>query len=100
MLTRAFGEHRLSLRYEWFDLQPYNDPPGITNQDKGNALAVAWLFQLTPKVRLGAEYLQIYSDRCKQDSCLWTMAPPAGYGLPQNIRESQVQVSLRWSFAR
>lgn len=99
LLTRGFGKQRLTLRYEWFDLQPYNDPPGITNQDKGNAIALAWLYQFRPKLRLGAEYLQIRSDHCKQDSCLWTMAPPVGYGLPQNIKESQVQLSVRWQFA-
>ena len=99
LLTRSFGAHRFTARYEWFDLQPFNDPPGITNQDKGNAVAVAWLYELTPALRLGAEYMQIRSDHCKQDSCLWTIAPPVGYGLPQNIKESQVQVSLRWTFA-
>ncbi len=98
MLTREFGPHRLSARYEWFDLQPYNDPPGITNQDKGNAFAVAWLYQMKPRIRLAAEYLQIHSDHCKQDSCLWTLPSPPGYGMPQNIRESQVQLSLRWMF--
>jgi hypothetical protein len=99
VLTRSFGPNRISLRYEWFDLQPYNDPPGITNQDKGNAVAVAWLYQITPKFRFGAEYMQIRSDHCKQDSCLWTIPPPVGYGQPQNIKESQVQLSLRWYFA-
>jgi len=93
LLTRSFGAQRVSLRYEWFDLQPYNDPPGITNQDKGNAVAVAWLYQLTPKFRLGAEYLQIASDHCKQDVCIWVFN-----GLPQKTRESQVQLSLRWLF--
>ncbi len=93
MLTRSFGEQRFSLRYEWFDLQPYNDPPGITNQDKGNAVAVAWMYQLTPKFRLGAEYMQIASDHCKQDTCIWVFN-----GLPQKTRDSQLQLSVRWQF--
>jgi len=93
MLTRSFGAQRFSLRYEWFDLQPYNDPPGITNQDKGNAIAVAWLYQLTPSFRLGAEYMQIASDHCKQDTCIWVFN-----GLPQKTRDSQVQLSVRWQF--
>lgn len=95
MLTRSFGDQRVSLRYEWFDLQPFNDPPGITNQDRGNAVALAWIFQATPRIRLGAEYLQIRSDHCKFDSCLWTLR----HGLPQVTRESQLQVSLSWQFA-
>jgi hypothetical protein len=93
MLTRRFGSQRISLRYEWFDLQPYNDPPGITNQDKGNAVALAWMYQFTPAFRFGAEYLQIASDHCKQDVCFWVFN-----GLPQKTRESQVQLSVRWQF--
>jgi len=93
MLTRSFGAQRISLRYEWFDLQPYNDPPGITNQDKGNAVAVAWMYQLTSKFRLGAEYMQIATDHCKQDTCIWVFN-----GLPQKTRDSQVQLSVRWQF--
>ena len=36
-LTHAMGRHRLSVRYEWFDLVPFNDPEGYTNIDEGNA---------------------------------------------------------------
>lgn len=101
-LTKTFDEHRFAVRYEWFDLQPYNDPPGITNQDKGNALAVSWLYQMTPRFRIAAEYMQIRSDHCKQDSCLWTRPSTGffpGYGLEQKTKDSQVQLSVRWHFA-
>jgi hypothetical protein len=93
LLTRAFGKHRLSTRYEWFDLQPYNDPPGITNQDKGNSAAIAWLYEINDSFRLGTEYMQIRSTHCKSQLCFWTFN-----GLPRNTKDSQLLVSLRWSF--
>jgi hypothetical protein len=96
-LTRKFGDHRFTVRYEWFDTQPYNDPPGITNQDTGNSAAVAWLYPLSAKLMLGAEYMQIRTDHCKLSSCLWNA--PFGYGLSQNTKESQVQLTVRWYFA-
>ncbi len=93
MLPRAVNRHRVSVRYEWFDLQPFNDPAAITNQDKGNAIAVAWLYTLTDSLRLGAEWQQIRSTHCKTDTCYWVFN-----GLPRKTNESQLQFSLRWSF--
>lgn len=92
-VTRAIQRHRLSVRYEWFNLQPFNDPIGITNKDEGNALALTWLFQLNQKLRFGAEYMQIQSEHCDSDTCFWVFN-----GLPRNTRESQAQVSMRWYF--
>ncbi len=93
MLTRAFGKHRFSFRYEWFDLQPFNDPMSITNQDKGNVAMLAWLYQVQKNWRVGAEWLQIRSTHCQTDICFWSLN-----GLPRKTNESQLQVSLRWSF--
>jgi hypothetical protein len=93
LLTRASGRHRLSLRYEWFDLQPFNDPAGITNQDDGNALAASWLYQLSDQFRVGAEYLSIASDHCATTSCVWV-----GSGLPRTTREQSFQLTVRWRF--
>lgn len=92
-LTRRFGEHRLTARYEWFDLQPYNDPQGITNQDKGNVLAVAWLYRFRPTLRIGAEYLRIESRHCRQAACAWVFR-----GLPRDTAEDRVQLTLSWQF--
>ncbi len=93
LLTRKFAQHRLTGRYEWFDLQPFNDPIGITNQDKGNALTIAWLYTPTKKLQIGAEYLQIASDRCRTDVCFWVFQ-----GQPRTMRESQLQLGIRWFF--
>ena len=93
-LTRSFGHHRASVRYEKFDLQPFNDPIGITNQDRGDALAIAWQFQAHPRLRVGAEYLRISSEHCRNDRCFWVFQ-----GLPRETEDSQVQITARWYFA-
>jgi hypothetical protein len=92
-LTHATGRHRVSVRYEWFDLVPFNDPDGYTNIDEGNALAVSYLFDVSKALRLGAEYLSIASDHCEPAACAWTW-----YGLPRSTREETLQLTLRWRF--
>lgn len=93
-LTTAVGErHRLSVRYEWFDIQPFEDPEGVTNRDDGAAWAASWLFQATEHVRIGAEYLAIATDHCSTQSCIWVWS-----GLPRTTRENTFQLTLRWRF--
>lgn len=93
-LTRAFGRHRVSARYEWFDSQPFNDPDGYTNKDDGNVLAVSYLLQATDQFRIGAEYLQIATEHCNDGaSCAWV-----GSGLPRATREDTLQLTVRWHF--
>ena len=93
MLTSAHGKHRVSLRYEWFDLQPFDDPEGFTNRDDGNAFAASWLYQATEQFRVGAEYLSIASDHCTSESCAWVFS-----GLPRTTREESFQLTVRWRF--
>lgn len=95
LLSRAFGRHRVSARYEWFDLQPFNDPDGFTNKDEGNALALSYLFEATKQIRIGAEYLSIASEHCDVDVfCAWVGI----HGLPRTTREDSLQLTLRWQF--
>ena len=98
LLTRAFGRHRVSARYEWFSLEPFNDPEGYTNLDNGNVLALSYLFQITDHFRIGTEYLQIATKHCEipaepDEQCAWVT-----YGLPRTTREDSLQVTLRWRF--
>lgn len=93
LLTRALGSSRFSARYEWFDLQPFNDPAGITNQDKGNSYALSWLYSVNESVRVGAEFMQIRSTHCRTPTCFWVFN-----GLPRKTNESQLLVSVRWRF--
>ena len=93
MLTRAFGRHRLSARYDDFDVHPYNDPDMYTNRDHGDAWTASWLFDWTDHVRLGAEYLAIATEHCETEQCAWVFN-----GLPRTSRQNQLQLSLRWQF--
>jgi phosphate-selective porin len=93
MLTRAFGRHRLSARYDDFDVQPIADPDKYTNRDKGHAWTASWLYDLSDSVRLGAEYLTIATEHCETDQCAWVY-----HGLPRTSRQDQVQITLRWQF--
>lgn len=92
-LTRGGDRHRFSLRYEWFDVRPFEDPDYLTNRDDGSAWAASWLFQVTPRVRVGAEYLAIATDHCTSDECFWQWN-----GLPRTTREESFQVTVRWRF--
>lgn len=93
LLTRPFGRQRLSLRWDDFDVHPYNDPDGWTNRDDGEAWTVSYLVDLRPGVRAGLEYLAINTAHCESDVCAWTMN-----GLPRTSRQNILQVSLAWQF--
>lgn len=93
LLTRPFGRHRLSARYERFDLQPYNDPAGLTNQDRGDATAIAWLYAPRRQLQIGAEVMRISSEHCRSEACYWVWQ-----GLPRDTRDVQLQLTLRWFF--
>lgn len=93
LLTRAFGKQRLSLRWDDFDVHPYNDPAGYTNRDDGVAWTASYLVDLRPNLRLGLEYLAINTEHCETDICDWTLS-----GLPRTSRQNAVQLSLAWQF--
>jgi len=93
LLTRAFGRHRLSARYDDFDVEPYNDPDRYTNRDHGYAWTGSYLFQWSDHIRLGTEYLAIVTEHCDTGQCAWVFS-----GLPRTTRQNLVQVSLRWQF--
>ena len=92
LLTRAFGRHRLSARYDNFDVQPNADPEQYTNRDHGYAWTAGYLFDWSKHLRLGVEYLTIATDHCENGQCEWV----AEYGLPRTSRQNQLQLSLRW----
>lgn len=91
LLTRAFGRHRVSARYDDFDVQPYNDPARYTNRDDGYAWTASWLYEWSAHVRLGAEYVAIATEHCETTQCAWVFN-----GLPRTSRQNQLQLSLRW----
>ncbi len=91
LLTRAFGRHRISTRYDDFDVQPVNDPDKYTNRDRGHAWTVSWLYDWSAHIRVGAEYLAIATEHCETVQCAWVLN-----GLPRTSQQNQLQLSLRW----
>ncbi len=98
LLTRAFGRHRFSARYDNFDVQPDADPQEYTNRDHGYAWTAGYLFNWSEHLRLGAEYLTIVTEHCRiqdpAERCAWVTS-----GLPRTSRQNQLQLSLRWQFS-
>jgi hypothetical protein len=95
LLTRAFGRHRLTVRYDHFDSTPVNDPDNYVNTDRGHGLAFSYLCELNRHLRLGAEYLVVRTRHCSVvGNCAWVSV----FGLPQDVREATAQAALRWRF--
>lgn len=95
LLTRAFGKHRLTARYDAFDVRPYNDPEGFTNRDQGHSWTAGYLFSWSERIRLGVEYLTIDTEHCDTNQCAWVFS-----GLPRTTQQNQLQLSLRWQFQK
>ena len=93
LLTRAFGRHRLTARYDDFEVQPHNDPDMYTNRDNGHAWTAGYLYDWSEHIRLGAEYLTIDTEHCDTQQCAWVFN-----GLPRTSHQDQLQLSLRWQF--
>lgn len=89
LATGARGRHRLTGRYDWFDVEDRDalvlaDP----NAEDGTAWTFAYLLTLHDAARLAVEWLQVTSTRTSR----------AGLDLDPRAREGQLQVSLRLSF--
>jgi hypothetical protein len=89
LLTGARGRHRVTGRYDWFDVEDrdvlIDDDP---NDESGHAWTAAYLFDLTGAARLAVEWLQVTSTRPSR----------AGLDLSPRTRERQAQASLKLRF--
>lgn len=88
LLTRAMGQHRVSLRYDRFNVSENDQTPLDNNSEHGRAWTVAYQVQLAEHASLATEWLQIQSRR---DA--WEY-----YGLEPFNTERQLQLSLRLRF--
>jgi len=57
------GKDRYTTRYERFTTHSRIPTPGDFSRQKGRAVTVAWLHDVTPHVRTGLEYLRATGDR-------------------------------------
>ncbi|MBN8281055.1 MAG: hypothetical protein J0M16_10640 [Gammaproteobacteria bacterium] len=90
LVTRAFGPHRFTVRWDDFDVQPVNDPDKYTNRDHGYAWTAAWLWDFSEHLRVGAEYVAIATDHCDVEQCAWVFS-----GLPRTSRQDQFLLTFR-----
>jgi hypothetical protein len=90
LLTRAFGRHRLTARYDHFKVTEADSTPLDENRENGHAWTLAYSLEATDKLTLAAEWLEIYTNRPA-----WTY-----FDLEQSRTERQVQVAFRFHFGR
>ena len=87
LLSRAIGQHRFSLRADWFDTDHFETsyPPGDT--ESGSAWTAGYSYERNAHWNFAVEALQIKSN---------VSARPA-IGEPAHATEKQLQVQVRYS---
>lgn len=85
LLTRAFGDHRLSLRYDDFDVTQNDSTREDNNPENGHAWTLSYQVGLSEKVSLATEWLSI-----KTHHCGWIY-----YGIGPTETETQFSVSIK-----
>lgn len=90
LLTKAIDQHRISARYDRFEVTEDDRVPLDENRERGNAWTLAYRFQATETIGLAAEWLRIHSNR-----------PAWAYNdLATSQTETQLQLSLQLRFGR
>jgi hypothetical protein len=87
LLTGARGRHRLTARYDWFDVED-RDATADVNTEDGSGWTIAYLVQWMDTARFAVEWLQVTSTRPSR----------ADLEIAPHARETQVQASLRFTF--
>jgi hypothetical protein len=88
LLSKAFSRHRLTARYDHFDVSDNDEIPLDNNAEEGSAWMLGYQFAATRYLTLAAEWLQIE-----------TVRPAFAYfGLNQSVTERQFQVSAQLRF--
>jgi hypothetical protein len=89
LVSRRFGRHRLSARYDYFETIDRDTMEGVyDNNEHGDALALAWIFKPTLEQRISVEGLYVKTDR----------EALSRYGLSDRFDELEIQFSYRRFF--
>lgn len=88
MLSRAFGPHRVSARFDNFSATDNDGIPQDANDEDGHAWTVAYRFDVSDNVAVAAEWLSIETQRSA-----W-----AYFGIPTSATERQSQLMLQVRF--
>ncbi len=88
MVTKAFDRHRLSVRYDKFEVTENDQTPQDNNAEDGNAWTLAYFYDYSDWVTFGAESLIIKTNRFS-----WQY-----YGLGPTRTEKQIQLTAQLRF--
>ena len=83
LLTRSFGKHRVSARYDNFDITQNDEIPVDSNPESGLAWTANYQYRFSGNFSLAAEWLSIKTHRFA-----FTY-----YGLDATVTETQFQVT-------
>ncbi len=88
LLTKSFGPHRISARYDRFEVAENDQVPLDNNSEYGHAWTLAYKYELGKNTALMAEWLSIESYREA-----WQY-----FDLDESKKERQLQLTLRFRF--
>jgi len=88
LLTRQFGKHRTSLRYDHFEVSQNDETPHDNNPEYGHAWTLGYQFGYSKHAAIAAEWLSI-----KTHHCGWVY-----YGISPTATERQLQLTLQLRF--
>ena len=88
LLTRAFDKHRLSLRYDTFEVTQNDDTDEDNNSEDGNVWTLSYFYDMSNRISFAAESTIIKTHRCG-----WEY-----YDIDETRSEKQVQMSVRLRF--
>lgn len=89
LLTGARGPHRVTGRYDWFEVEDRDIVRAVDpNDEDGHAWTVAYVASLNDTTRVALEWLQVTSNRSARGLL----------GLPSRAAERQLQASLKVAF--
>jgi len=88
LLTRAFGRHRVTARFDTFEVEENDQIPLDENGEDGHAWTMSYRLSLRDHVDLAAEWLQVHTTR-----------PAWAYNdLDTDKTERQIQLSVQLRF--
>lgn len=86
LLSKRFGDHRISFRYDHFEVADDDFTPDDLNQETGNAWTAAYVLKPFRKQRLTLEVLHVDSKRPEREFL----------NLPVRAKETTIQASYRF----
>lgn len=86
LLSKRFGKHRLSIRYDHFEVEDDDTTPDDLNQENGNAFTAAYVLRPFDKQRFSFEVLHVNSKRPEREFLGW----------PATAKETTIQASYRF----